>query len=183
MKYACVPAAEGISKKMLQDYHDAWDMVLFVHNLPFSVISTPEFKKAIALTKQCPTFVPCGRDTLSMSHLDKQDASATSFNIASLAKMRRFGFVLTDDGYKSKTKRQYHNCILITVNGPIFLGLKDVTGEGGTGVDVFDEFVAIQLELDPHDQEAIMLGILDTPSVNVKAWKLLMKKYPKQVWI
>lgn len=82
-----------------------------------------------------------------------------------------------------RTKRQYHNFMLLTPAGPVFLGIKDVTGEGGTGVDVFDEFVVVIEGLDTPIKQAIMLGILDTPSVNVKAWKLLMKKYPTQVWM
>ena len=169
--------------KLKQDCHDAWDMVFFVHNVPFSLISTPEFRIAIKATQQCPVFEPCGRDTLSLSHLDKQDSKASDFNSTLIKKNLRYGFVLTGDGYRSKAKRNYHNFILLTPQGPVFLGLKDVTGEGGCAEDVFDEFVEILEGLGGEVTDAVMLGILDTPSVNVKAWKLLMKKYPTQVWM
>lgn len=84
---------------------------------------------------------------------------------------------------RSKTKRQYHNFMVLTPDGPVFLGIKDVTGEGGTSKDVFDEFSTVMESMDPRAKAAVMLGILDTPSVNVKAWKLLMKRYPTQVWM
>ena len=100
-----------------------------------------------------------------------------------IEKNLRYGFVITGDGYRSKGKRRYHNFILLTPQGPVFLALKDVTGEGGSAQDVFDEFVEDIAGLSTEVQEAIMLGILDTPSVNVKAWKLLMKTYPMQVWM
>lgn len=163
--------------------HDAWDLFFFVHNVPFRLIDTPEFKTAIASTKRCPTFKPVGCDTLSTTHLVKQSDLADAFNESTLRANAKYGFVITGDGYRSKTKRQYHNFILLTPAGPVFLGIKDITGEGGCASDVYNEFVVVIEGLDTPIKSAIMLGILDTPSVNVKAWKLLNKKYPTQVWM
>ena len=181
MQWAMIPMDKKKERK--DACHNAWDLFFFVHNVPFSLIETPEFKAAIAATKRCPTYKPVTRDVLSGPHLDKQSRDAIAFNDCTLAANLKYGFVITGDGYRSKTKRQYHNFMLITPDGPVFLGIKDVTGEGGTSKDVFDEFHTVIESLDTDVKNGIMLGILDTPSVNVKAWKLLMKHYPTQVWM
>ena len=167
----------------VQDCHDKWDIFFFVHNIPFHLINSQYFRDAVKADQRCPTYKPCGRETLAGSHLDKQSALADDFNASRMRAYMKFGFVLTGDGYRSKGKKQYHNYILITVAGPIFLGIKDVTGEGSCAQDVFQEFVVVQNELPDIVRQSIMLGITDTPSVNVKAWKLLMKKFPHQVWM
>ena len=132
MHWAALPKDEKAKK--LADCHDAWDLFYFVHNVPFHLIGTAEFKHAVEMTKRCPTYRPVCRETLSGGHLDKQDALATEFKSQLLRLQLKYGFVITGDGYKSTTKRQYHNYMLITAMGPVFLGIKDVTGEGGTGV-------------------------------------------------
>ena len=181
LKWSMMPAKER--KLRLDTGHDAWDMFFFVNNVPFSLISSPEFRAAIEATKKCPTYKPVGRDVLAGSHLEKQSDRATSFNERTLIDNLKYGYVITGDGYSSKTKRQYHNFILLTPDGPVFLGIKDVTGEGSTSKDVFEEFSTVMEAMEPKAKEAIMLGILDTPSVNRRAWKLLMSRYPTQVWM
>ena len=144
MHYASLPKDE--KRKRLEEAHDAWDLFWFVHNVPFHLIGTIEFKNAIKKTKQCPVYQPVGREMLAGVHLDKQSALSdeAKFNARHLRLNVKYKFILTGDGCRSKTKWQYHNFMLVTPVGPVFLGIKDVTGEGGTGEDVFSEFVAVQ---------------------------------------
>lgn len=97
LKWSMMPAGE--KKKRLDTVHDAWDMFFFVNNVPFALISTPEFKAAIEATKRCPTFKPVGRDVLAGSHLLKQSDRATLFAEHTLIDNLKYGYVITGDGY------------------------------------------------------------------------------------
>ena len=77
-----------------------------------------------------------------MSHtdLDKANAEANVWKHEVMNTNLEFGFALTGYGYKSKKKVKYSNYILLSVDCPLFLGLRDVTGEPGDGEAVFSEF-------------------------------------------
>lgn len=85
--------------------HKAWDMVWFVHGLSFNLIDSQLFRQAIAAIKQCPTFVPCCRQTLAGSHLQAREADANEFKEARLNAGKRYGFLFTTDGWKNKKRR------------------------------------------------------------------------------
>ena len=107
MQWAALPQDE--KTKRLAVCHDAWGLFYFVHNVPFHLIGAGEFKHAAEVTKKCPTYRPVCRETLSGSHLDKQDDLANEFKSQLLRLQLKYGFVITGGGCKSKTKRQYHN--------------------------------------------------------------------------
>ena len=87
------------------------------------------------------------------------------------------------DGWRNKKRRSYHNFILVAANGPIFLSLKDVTGQAGTAKAITDEFSEVFETLDESVYDRIVIGCTDTPSANVSAWKSLEAAHPKQIWI
>ena len=82
--------------------------------------------------KAAPGYKPCHRTTLSTSHLAARNAEANAFKIKRLQHGKQYGFLVTSDGWRNKKRRSYHNFILVAANGPIFLSLKDVTGQAGT---------------------------------------------------
>ena len=114
--------------------------------------------------------------------MERMNEKANAYKEIRLKTSVDMGYVITGDGYKSSTKRKYNNHILVGVSGPIYLGLVDVTGDGGTGDDVFTEFDDVLASLDEDVREATLIGILDTPSCNRKAWRLLMEKHPRMIW-
>lgn len=116
LKWSMMPVAER--RKRLDTAHDAWDMFFMVNSVQFSLISSPEFTAAIEATKKCPVYKPVGRDVLAGSHLEKQSERATAFTQGLLIDNLKYGYVITGDGYTSKTKRQYHNFIVLTPDGP-----------------------------------------------------------------
>ena len=116
------------------------------------------------------------------AHLGKASAKVDRWKAQCFEENLDFGFAITGDGYKSKTKRKYNNHILVGASCPLYLGLVDCTGESGTGDKVFEEFRDVLETLPPPIRDAVFIGLLDTPSPNRKAWKLLMEKYPRQVW-
>ena len=181
MEWQMLPAKK--KKELEGECHQAWALFFFTNNIPFRAIESPSFLHAIRLTKKVQSYKPHGRRTLSLTDLDKANVEANLWKMEVMNTNLEFGFALTGDGYKSKKKVKYNNYILLTVDCPLFLGLRDVTGEPGDGETVFCEFAEVQAGLPPEVQEAIFLGITDTPSPNRKAWRLLMRKYPRQCWI
>ena len=181
MWFHLLPASE--QKQRLADCHTAWDMLWFVHGLSFAMIDSPLFKQAIKKTKMCPTFAPVCRQTLASSHLDARNEDANMYKELRLTAGQEFGFLFTSDGWRNKARRSYHNYILVSSAGPIFLALNDVTGEAGDAKAIHDEFVELFATLSPDIVERIVIGCTDTPSSNVAAWKQLEATFPKQVWM
>lgn len=161
----------------------AWDLFWFVHGISFNLIDSRLFKQALAASKQCPSFVPCCRQTLAGSHLRARDADANEFKEGRLHAGKRYGFLFTSDGWKNKKRRTYHNYLLVVPSGPIFLALCDMTGESGTGVAIHDEVKTVFDSLDESVVSRIVIGCTDTPSANRVSWRLLTATYPRQVWI
>jgi hypothetical protein len=175
-----LPAAK---REILAEAHKMVSLYFFVHNVPFHHIDTDEFHNMVQAIKACPTYLPACRATLAGPQMLARDAEATQETEITLADSLEFGLVLTGDGYRSKhKKRQYHNHQLLTVSGPVFLGMADTTGEPGTAQDIFEEFEEVMESLEPEVKIRIMLGVLDTPSPNVAAWTLLMEKFTRQIW-
>ena len=133
--------------------------------------------------KAAPGYKPCHRTALSTSHFAARTAEANEFKIKRLQHGKQYGFLVTSDGWRNKKRRSYHNFILVAANGPIFLSLKDVTGQAGTGKAISDEFSEVFETLDESVYDRIVIGCTDTPSANVSAWKSLEAAHPKQIWI
>ena len=139
---------KDIRDKRLAEANKAWDMFWFVHGLSFNLIHSPLFRAAILATKRCPAYKPCHRVTLATTHLDSANEDANVFKASRLASGKTFGFLVTSDGWRNHNRRQYHNFILVAATGPIFLGLKDVSGESGSAQAIHDEFVDLFETLD-----------------------------------
>ena len=107
----------------------AVDLLWFVHGLSFNRIGSRLFCDAVENIKAAPGYEPCHRTTLSTSHLAARNAEANEFKIKRLQHGKQYGFLVTSDGWRNKKRRSYHNFILVAANGPIFLSLKDVTGQ------------------------------------------------------
>ena len=167
----------------LQEAHKAVDMLWFVHGLSFNLIGSPLFLDAVKKIQAAPGYIPCCRQTLATTHLAARDADANLFKERRLAHGIRYGFLVTSDGWRNKKRRSYHNFILVAPNGPIFLHLKDATGEAGTAKAITAEFTEVFKGLDDTVYNRIVIGCTDTPSANVSAWKSLEKAHPKQLWI
>jgi hypothetical protein len=164
----------------------AWDMVFFVHGLSFSLTESKLYRLAIAATKRCPAFKPCCRQTLAGSHLSARDVDANLFKAKRLSVGQLYGFLFCSDGWRNKRKRSYHNYILISTAGPIFLSLSDHTGLSGTAQAIHDEVEEVfsQLEVDhPGITLRIVIGCTDTPSANRSSWKLLRLTFPRMIWM
>ena len=181
MAYSLLP--KDIRDKRLAEANKAWDMFWFVHGLSFNLIHSPLFRAAILATKRCPAYKPCHRVTLATTHLDSANEDANVFKASRLASGKTFGFLVTSDGWRNHNRRQYHNFILVAATGPIFLGLKDVSGESGSAQAIHDEFVDLFETLDNDIVLRIVIGCTDTPSANVSAWKKLEQTFPSQLWI
>ena len=76
----------------------------------------------------------------------------------------------------------YQDLLESLAMGPVHLALKDVTGLSQKAEDIRDDFVAIYNSLPAEVQLDVVVGLLDTPSANVKAFRLLEEALPKQVW-
>jgi len=161
----------------------AVDLLWFVHGLSFNLIGSRLFCDAVEKIKAAPGYKPCHRTTLSTSHLAARNAEANEFKIKRLQHGKQYGFLVTSDGWRNKKRRSYHNFILVAANGPIFLSLKDVTGQAGTAKAITDEFSEVFETLDESVYDRIVIGCTDTPSANVSAWKSLEAAHPKQIWI
>jgi hypothetical protein len=167
-----------------QAAHKAWDMFWFVHGLSFNMIESTLFTEAVAATKRCPTFTPCVRQTLAGSHLRARNEDANVFKAKRLDVGMLYGFLYCTDGWRNKRKRSYHNHILISTAGPIFLFLADHTGQSGTAVAIHDEIQTVfdSLESDLAGIiDRIVIICTDTPSANRSSWKLLRLSYPTKV--
>lgn len=106
---------------------------------------------------------------MSTTGLNEQNAEANKSKADRLKAGKTFGFVITSDGWRSTARRNYHNYILVGIEGPIFLNLVEVTGVSGSGEDIakgFEEQLAL---LGEDITSNIILGITDTPSANRKA--------------
>ena len=91
------------------------------------------------------------------------------FKDSRLKSGKLFGFLVTSDGWRNQNRRQYHNFILVAATGPIYLDLKDVSGEAGNAQAIHDEFVDLFDTLDNDIVMRIVIGCTDTPSANVPA--------------
>ena len=163
--------------------HKAVDMLWFVHGLSFALINSPLFADAVDKIKAAPGYKPCYRQTLSTSHLSARNEEANAYKDKRLEHGKKYGFLVTSDGWRNKARRSYHNFILVAANGPIFLKLRDVTGHAGNAKAISDEFSDVFETLDESVYGRIVIGCTDTPSANVAAWKLLETAHPKQIWI
>lgn len=56
--------------------------------------------------------------------------------------------------------------ILVSVEGPIFLGLEEVTGEGSTGEDIARQFEAKLNELGAEITKRVLIGVTCKHSAN-----------------
>ena len=167
----------------LAEAHKAWDMFWFVHGISFNLINSELFRAAVKATKDCPEYQPCDRRTLATSHLNARNVDANGFKETRIRMGLRYGFLFTTDGWRNSKRRSYHNFILVTVAGPIYLGLKDCTGEAGNSQAIHDEIVEAFKGMDEDVSNRIVIGCTDTPSSNVAAWKLLEQTFPRQVWM
>jgi hypothetical protein len=181
MAYSILP--KDVRDKRLAEANKAWAMLWFVHGLSFNLINSPLFRAAILATKRCPAYKPCHRHTLATTHLDSANEDANVFKASRLASGKTFGFLVTSDGWRNHNRRQYHNFILVAASGPIYLGLKDVSGESGNAQAIHDEFVDLFETLANDIVLRIIIGCTDTPSANVSAWKKLEVTFPNQLWI
>ena len=157
--------------------------IFFSCNIPFASIASSHFSRAIEKTKRTPNYTPAHRVTLSGSHLNKLSDKADLWKTSRLNDFLDYGFTLTGDGYKSRKNLKYNNFIIITAAGPVYLGLRDVTGHAATGEATPEEFSEVIASLEEPHQKAIILRITDTPSANRAAWKLLMAAHERQFWI
>ena len=173
----------GVQSQRKEAAQRAWDMFFFVHAIPFNKIESELFLEALKATQAAPTFVPCGRRTLATTRLDARHADANASKHDLLNSLKSFGFLFTSDGWRNRQRHSYHNYLLSTVAGPVFLALVDRTGEPGTGAAIHEELKTVIDSMDPEIRDQIVIGCTDTPSSNRKAWKLLRETYPKQLWI
>jgi len=192
---ACLVGADGqlplwwsllpkeVQAQRCEEAQKAWDLFWFVNGIPFYKIGSELFRDALERTKSAPGFVPCCRQTLATTRLEARHQDAEDWKKQRLKLSTRFGFLFCTDGWRTKRGLSYHNYILSSVAGPIFLGLVDATSTDGTGQGVHDEVREV-FEALPADIVAdILIGCTDTPSSNRKAWKLLEETFPRQLWI
>lgn len=179
--YAFLPA--GDKQRLREEAQTAWDLAFVVCGITFASADHPQLRAAIEKTRSCPDFKLACAKTMRTTRLIKLDESANEYKDLRLKAGARFGFAITSDGWRSVAKRNYHNYILISVEGPIFIALQEVTGAGGTGTDIRDGFREHMEKLDADIKRNILIGITDTPSANRKAWRLLEAEYPKQFWV
>lgn len=161
----------------------AWDHAFIMCGIPWSIADNPYFRAAIHETRRCLDFKNACSKTMSTTRLNARNDEANVDKEARMRAGRSFGFLITSDGWRSSSKRNYHNYILVSVEGAIFLNLVECTGESGTGESVADGFEKQFAKLTPDILDNIVLGVTDTPTANRKAWRLLEAKHPKQIWI
>ena len=181
MHWAQLSSAEKAER--LAKCHELWALFWFCNNIPFHVIASPHFKKAIEQTKKTPNYTPPHRTTLSGTHLNNLSLQADTWKKSMLDMYSDYGFAITGDGYKSHKNNKYNNFILVTAAGPVYLGLRDVTGESGSGEATAEEFSEVLGSLSEAHRNSVILGITDTPSANRKMWKIMMRDQPRQFWI
>ena len=135
-------------RRRTQAAHDAVSMLFFVHNLPFSLINSRLWHAVVKAIKECPAYVPVHRTTLATTHLNARDEHAKAYWEGHLQSSADIGLMYCTDGWKSKRRRTYHNHILVTATGPVFLGLRDETGAGAKAVDIHDEVLSVFDKMD-----------------------------------
>lgn len=161
----------------------AWDLYFFVHGVPYRHIDSDLFRLALKATQACPTFTPCCRQTLATTRLKARDEDANCAKEALMLSLQRHGFLFTTDGWRNRRRHSYHNYLISTVAGPVFLALVDHTGQDGSGVGIHDELKSVIEHLHPEIRSQIRIGCTDTPSANRKAWRLLEQSFPDQIWM
>lgn len=181
INWAMLPAEKKAAKR--EEVQSAWDLAFIVCGIPFCAADNPAFRNAVRVTRDCLDFKLACTKTLSTTRLDKQNGIANEFKAKRMRAGMKFGFLITSDGWRSAAKRNYHNYIIISVEGPIYLQLDEVTGQGGTGEDVKDGFKRIFDHLGEDVVKRVLIGVTDTPSANQKAWRLLEAAYPHQFWL
>lgn len=129
--YHFLSAADKAERR--EAVQSAWDEAFVLCGIKFRAADSPELRKAISLTRACPDFRLACSKTMRTTRLNKLDDEANKFKALRMQAGMQYGFVITSDGWRSCAKKQYHNYILLSVEGPIFLGLEEVTGESGTG--------------------------------------------------
>lgn len=160
-----------------------WDLAFAVCGISYQTADHPVFREALQLSRAIPDFKLSCSKTMRTSRLDKLNESANKFKESRMKAGMQFGFLITSDGWRSVAKRNYHNYILLSSEGPIFLELEEATGKSATGESVAEGFKRIFQKLGADVTGAILLGVTDTPSANRKAWRLLEAEFPKQMWI
>ena len=182
MGYAILPTTE--KARLRDECQTAWDLAFVVAGIPFFAADNPAFKRAVAKTRSVPDFHLACAKTMRSTRLVRLNDTANEYKELRLKAGMRYGFAITSDGWRSCQKRKYHNYILLSVEGPIFICLEDTTGEPGTGAHVAKGFEAQFEKLGVGITADVMLGITDTPtSANQRAWKLLEAEHPRQLWV
>ena len=173
-----------------------------------SLADTEEFKKAIELTRSTPDFKHVCTKTLSTTRLTARHKDANEYKLLRLKAGLKFGFLYTSDGWRGCNKTGHHNHLLVSCEGPLYLTVRDVTGQRGNADVICDEICIILESLsdvlsiteeeevkilseygggtDPIIkliEKATMLGVLDTPAANQKASRLIEAKKPHMCWI
>ena len=169
--------------RLRDECQSAWDLAFAVAGIPFAAADNVAIRNAIRKTRGVPDFNLACSKTMRTTRLVRLNDTANEYKDLRLKAGQRYGFAITSDGWRSCQKRNYHNYILLSVEGPIFLNLEDTTGKPGAGTDVAAGFEAQFEKLGLSMTSDIMLGITDTPSVNQKAWRLLEAAHPKQLWV
>lgn len=175
--------APAEKQRLREECQSAWDIAFVVCGVPFAVADHPLFREAIAKTRGIPDMRVACTKTMRTSRLVQLDQKANQFKDLRLKAGSRFGFAITSDGWRSIAKKNYHNYILVSVEGPIFVSMVETTGDGGTGEYIHKEFEKQFDKLGKDITGSIVLGITDTPSANRKAWRLLEASHPKQIWL
>ena len=139
------------------------------------------FRHAVLSTSSCLGFKFNCAKTIRTNRLDARDLENVSWNNNRLLRVVDLGSSIHSDGLKSKRKRKYHNFILLTPDGPVFLEMRDVTGQSGSAEAIADELESVVNALDPIVRKSLILGLTDTPSANRSAWKLLEDRFPGTV--
>lgn len=179
--WAFLPSEEKQKRRELAQC--AWDKAFAICGIRYRAADDDIFREAISKTRVVPDFKLSCSKTMRTTRLDRLNSAANKYKEFRQQAGLRYGFVVTSDGWRSVAKRNYHNYLLISVEGPIFLRLVEVTGAGGTGEDVKNGFTDTFAQLGRDVVEAIVLGITDTPTANRKAWRLLEAEFPKQLWV
>lgn len=170
-------------QRLRDECQTAWDLAFVVCGITFATADHPLFRAAIQKTRCIPDFSIACTKTMRTSRLIKLDERANEYKEMRLRAGEKFGFAITSDGWRSVAKKNYHNYILISVEGPIFVSLIEVTGAEAGGDAIKDDFNAQFAKLGPEITRHILVGITDTPSANRRAWRLLEAEHPRQFWI
>lgn len=181
MPYSFLPSGEKC--RLREDCQAAWDLAFVICGIPFAAADNPVLRMAIEKTRKVPDFRLACKKTMRTSRLVKLNDNANQYKELRLKAGERYGFAITSDGWRSVAKRNYHNYILLSVEGAIFISMEETTGAGGTGHDVEISFKAQFDKLGPEITQQVILGVTDTPSANRKSWRLLEARYPTQLWV